>query len=84
MKRKNSRMWEEMICVPADRVKNSRSVMGNSMEKIGKKSVEKLHHFGCVHCKKWWTVGDAPENKKIWWCPWCRKENKYEKRTGKK
>ena len=48
-----------------------------SMEKISNKSVEKLHHFECIHCKKWWSVGDAPDDKIKWWCPWCGKENKY-------
>ncbi|MFA6552361.1 MAG: hypothetical protein WCT19_02560 [Candidatus Paceibacterota bacterium] len=47
------------------------------MEKNSKKSIELLHHFQCMFCKKWWSVGDAPEEKEKWWCPWCGKENKY-------
>ncbi|MBU6321143.1 hypothetical protein KGO04_01205 [Patescibacteria group bacterium] len=35
------------------------------------RSVEKLSHFRCAHCGKWWSVGDAPLAKKVWWCPWC-------------
>ncbi|MEI6022446.1 MAG: hypothetical protein WCQ32_01215 [bacterium] len=33
-------------------------------------SVEKLTHFNCGHCKKWWSIGDAPKRKK-WFCPYC-------------
>lgn len=35
--------------------------------------VERLNHFVCVACKKWWTIGDAPVAKKEWFCPWCGK-----------
>jgi predicted RNA-binding Zn-ribbon protein involved in translation (DUF1610 family) len=38
--------------------------------------VEKLSHFNCTHCDKWWTVGDAPAKNKKWFCPWCGKEQK--------
>ncbi len=31
---------------------------------------EKLVHFSCGNCKKWWTIGDAPKDK-VWHCPWC-------------
>jgi len=34
-------------------------------------SREELVHFRCGKCKKWWTVGDAPKSKKMWFCPWC-------------
>lgn len=34
-------------------------------------SKETLTHFQCDECKKWWTVGDAPDNKDDWFCPWC-------------
>ena len=37
------------------------------------KSIEKLAHFRCGHCQKWWSIGDAPKRKK-WWCPWCGKQ----------
>jgi len=33
--------------------------------------VERLVHFSCSACKKWWSIGDAPEDKKEWFCPWC-------------
>lgn len=35
------------------------------------RSVENLVHFNCPYCQKWWSVGDAPEEKKDWSCPWC-------------
>jgi len=47
------------------------------MQKItGKKSIEKISHFQCGKCKKWWTIGDALEKKKKWFCPWCGLEQK--------
>jgi len=45
----------------------------------GKRSVESLHHFSCVYCKKWWTIGDAPEKKLEWHCPWCGKKQAFER-----
>jgi predicted RNA-binding Zn-ribbon protein involved in translation (DUF1610 family) len=39
--------------------------------KNGKKSVENLHHFNCGSCNKWWSIGDAPNDKHDWFCPWC-------------
>jgi transcription elongation factor Elf1 len=38
--------------------------------------VEKLSHFNCAYCGKWWTVGDTPKSKKKWFCSWCGKEQK--------
>ena len=49
------------------------------MEKTSKKTTEKLNHFNCIYCKKWWTIGDASIKKKNWFCPWCGKKNEYEK-----
>lgn len=37
----------------------------------GQKSLEQLNHFRCGACKKWWSIGDCPKNKKDWFCPWC-------------
>ena len=42
-----------------------------------KRSIENLSHFFCSFCSKWWTIGDAPEEKEVWFCPWCGKENNY-------
>jgi len=36
-----------------------------------KRSIEKLSHFQCGACNKWWSVGDAPQDKKEWYCCWC-------------
>lgn len=42
-------------------------------------SLEKLIHFQCDHCQKWWSIGDAPiEEKKEWFCPWCGEKNKVD------
>jgi hypothetical protein len=37
----------------------------------GTEIAERLAHFSCGNCRKWWTIGDAPADKKIWHCPWC-------------
>lgn len=43
------------------------------------RSVENLVHFSCPYCQKWWSVGDAPEDKEVWWCTWCGgRWDKYE------
>lgn len=36
-----------------------------------KYSIERLVHFQCDECHKWWSVGDPEEGKEEWWCPWC-------------
>jgi predicted RNA-binding Zn-ribbon protein involved in translation (DUF1610 family) len=43
-----------------------------------KRAIEELNHFNCGKCGKWWTIGDAPKSKKVWYCPWCGKENIYD------
>jgi hypothetical protein len=35
------------------------------------RSVERLHHFRCPGCDRWWTIGDAPDDRSRWCCPWC-------------
>lgn len=42
------------------------------------RSVERLHHFRCGSCRMWWSIGDAPDDKHKWFCPWCGTENTYE------
>lgn len=32
---------------------------------------EKIRHFTCGACDKWWAIGDAPEKRNKWFCPWC-------------
>lgn len=43
----------------------------------GSRSLEVLSHFWCRHCEKWWSIGDAPLEKKDWFCPWCGRSNIY-------
>ena len=47
------------------------------MKSVSKKSIELLYHFQCIFCNKWWSIGDAPEDKAKWFCPWCGKKNNY-------
>ncbi len=58
----------------ARKIENKKSVVP---KKNGLVSLEKLYHFNCLICKKWWTVGGAPISKKNWFCPWCGIENFY-------
>ena len=42
-------------------------------------SIEKLVHFQCEICTKWWTIGDAPIDTKVdWYCPWCGQKQNIE------
>ncbi|MEZ4745750.1 MAG: hypothetical protein R3C41_06745 [Calditrichia bacterium] len=38
---------------------------------MGKLSNEILTHFQCGECRKWWSIGDAPSDRRCWFCPWC-------------
>ncbi|MEK7535736.1 MAG: hypothetical protein AAB590_01840 [Patescibacteria group bacterium] len=38
---------------------------------MGRVSKERLQHFNCGKCTRWWSIGDASVNKKVWHCPWC-------------
>ncbi|MBU6427170.1 hypothetical protein KGQ27_02925 [Patescibacteria group bacterium] len=40
---------------------------------------EILSHFCCGFCGKWWTIGDAPKKRKMWFCPWCGKKTDFTK-----
>lgn len=46
-------------------------------EPMGVRSVERLSHFNCARCHKWWSVGDAPKDRTVWFCPWCGKEQEF-------
>jgi len=50
--------------------------MGSKNNKT-QRVVEKLHHFSCLECKKWWTVSGALVQKTKWFCPWCGSEQLY-------
>lgn len=41
------------------------------LKKKGFKSVERLAHFSCGKCNKWWSIADAPTRTRVWYCPWC-------------
>ena len=34
-------------------------------------TVETLVHFRCGACQGWWSIGDAPLDRTVWYCPWC-------------
>jgi ribosomal protein S27AE len=41
------------------------------MSEAGKYFNEQIRHFSCGKCQKWWSIGDAPEKRNEWFCPWC-------------
>jgi predicted RNA-binding Zn-ribbon protein involved in translation (DUF1610 family) len=49
----------------------------NKIGARGLKTIEKLHHFQCYSCNKWWSIGDANTKKEIWYCPWCGEKQKF-------
>ena len=46
--------------------------------KTGETALERLVHFHCATCHKWWSIGDAPREKTHWFCPWCGEEQIFE------
>jgi len=38
---------------------------------VGQQSTERLSHFVCGQCRKYWAIGDAPSTRRKWFCPWC-------------
>ncbi len=57
-------------------------VDSNEYKVIGSKSMEKLVHFQCGSCKKWWTIADAPTREE-WYCPWCATKQSFVDKTPK-
>jgi len=53
--------------------------MAKNKKIVGKKSEEKLSHFSCVFCRRWWTVGDAPVKKKPGFVRGAGREINFEK-----
>ena len=49
---------------------------------MGTKSTEKLVHFRCRSCAKWWTIADAPARDE-WHCPWCGNKQSFVDKTPK-
>lgn len=45
-------------------------------------SIEKLVHFNCSNCAKWWCIGDA-DTHRGYFCPWCGKFEKHFKKDIK-
>jgi rRNA maturation endonuclease Nob1 len=43
------------------------------MSEEGTVSLEKMYHFRCVACTRWWSIADAPgtPTEREWYCPWC-------------
>lgn len=42
----------------------------NPNAKVTTVSIERLAHFQCADCQKWWSIGDAPLDRN-YYCPWC-------------
>lgn len=47
------------------------------MKTKGQYSIERLVHFQCGACFKYWAVGD-PEARSVWFCTWCGVEQSFE------
>jgi predicted RNA-binding Zn-ribbon protein involved in translation (DUF1610 family) len=43
----------------------------------GLKTTEKLQHYQCGNCTKWWSIGDADPRKQKWFCPWCGYQQRF-------
>jgi hypothetical protein len=50
---------------------------GKNNQPRGLKTVEKLQHFQCGFCNKWWSIGDPDSRKQDWYCPWCGEKQKF-------
>lgn len=42
------------------------------------RSTERLSHFNCGKCRKWWSASDIDENIVELYCPFCGLKSKYE------
>ncbi|QQR82580.1 hypothetical protein IPJ70_00485 [Candidatus Campbellbacteria bacterium] len=58
--------------------------MKKNTQQSGFRSVERLSHFRCGACNKWWSIGDAPLGKKEWHCPWCGERQVMERAKSPK
>lgn len=50
---------------------------------MGKVVRERLFHFNCGECGKWWAIGDASTTHKEWFCPWCGTRQKVKSQNNK-
>lgn len=41
-------------------------------------SIERLAHYLCGACKRWWSIGDGPEAGPLR-CPWCGAEGQVQR-----
>lgn len=55
------------------------SKIKNTQDKNHFVSIEKLHHFRCSTCDKWWSIGDFDKKIKELFCPWCGIKSKVKK-----
>ncbi len=55
------------------------------MKDEGNVSLEKMYHFRCVSCERWWSIADAPGSpaERAWWCPWCGTSQRFADKTPK-
>lgn len=65
------------MATPKKKISKTPDKVAFSKLSPGERSIEQLSHFWCLHCKKWWSIGDAPRAKKEWFCPWCGVPHKY-------
>lgn len=51
----------------------------------GTVSLEKMFHFRCSACSRWWSIADAPGDpaQRNWFCPWCGVEQGVDDKTPK-
>ena len=49
----------------------------------GTVSLEKMYHFRCRSCTRWWSIADAPgdPSARAWYCPWCGTEQRFADKT---
>lgn len=55
------------------------------MKEKGTITLEKVYHFRCRACDRWWSIADAPGNpgEREWWCPWCGERQPFDDKTPK-
>jgi hypothetical protein len=47
-----------------------------------KRTIEALNHFRCEKCEQWFSIGDAPVGKEVWYCPWCGEKDTAKPEIG--
>ncbi len=56
-----------------------RGILKTSREPRGPGTVseERLSHYHCPLCGRWFSIGDAPKVRAVWTCPWCGRPSQY-------